>query len=142
MRLQAAAEDWMKGGRSAEGYRFDVTRTDGGLAVLEPAGIWPAIADDLVRGRSAGEIAARFHVGWAMSWADIVRSLSDQLADAPKIILSGGVFQNRLLASILQSDLASSGYAVLQHRDVPANDGGLALGQIVLALAQNRKDRN
>ena len=77
-----------------------------------------------------------------MSWADIVRSLSDQLADAPKIILSGGVFQNRLLASILQSDLASSGYAVLQHRDVPANDGGLALGQIVLALAQDRKDRN
>ncbi len=142
MRLQAAAEDWMKGGRSAEGYRFDVTRTDGGLAVLDPASIWPAIAEDLDSGRSAGEIAARFHVGWAMGWADIVRSLSDQLGDAPKIILSGGVFQNRLLASILQSDLASSGYAVLQHRDVPANDGGLALGQIVLALAQDRTDRN
>lgn len=50
-------------------------------------------------------------------------------------MLSGGVFQNRMLAGMVTSELESYGWRVLRHGEVPANDGGLAFGQIAAALA-------
>ena len=49
--------------------------------------------------------------------------------------LSGGVFQNLLLADLCTDALMREGFTVLRHRQVPTNDGGLALGQAVVARA-------
>ncbi len=137
MRLQAAAEGWIAENGPPVGYRFDLATNATGYMTVDPAGIWPEIADDLSCGDEPGRIAARFHVGYARAWAQTVRMASRDLERPPAVVLSGGVFQNRLLAAMVAADLASTGAVVLQHRDIPANDGGLALGQVVIALARH-----
>jgi hydrogenase maturation protein HypF len=57
-------------------------------------------------------------------------------APVKKVALSGGVFQNRVLLEEVVSRLQKAGFRVLTHRHVPANDGGLALGQAAIAGAQ------
>jgi hydrogenase maturation protein HypF len=49
------------------------------------------------------------------------------------VALSGGCFQNRLLLQLTVEALAKGGYHVLTHHQVPCNDGGLSLGQAVIA---------
>lgn len=79
-------------------------------------------------------IAARFHRGLARVVVDVCRLLRkrDGLAS---VGLTGGVFQNATLTTLLLEDLADDGFEVLIHRQVPSNDGGLSLGQAVSAGA-------
>ncbi|MXW88951.1 MAG: hypothetical protein F4Z54_05325, partial [Acidimicrobiaceae bacterium] len=51
------------------------------------------------------------------------------------VALSGGVFQNRRLVELLLPDLEKAGFEVLRHRQVPPNDGGIALGQAAIGRA-------
>jgi hydrogenase maturation protein HypF len=53
------------------------------------------------------------------------------------VILTGGCFQNALLTTLASARLIRAGYQVIRHRRVPANDGGLAVGQ-AMAAAQRR----
>ncbi len=116
-----------------EGYRFAITADR-----IDPAPMWPALLDDLARGLSAGVIAARFHRGLVQAIvAMTLRLTRDRPAPwLPTIVLSGGVFQNALLLAELPRCLAAEGLRVLTPQQVPANDGGLALGQAVVAAAQ------
>ena len=57
------------------------------------------------------------------------------------VALSGGVFQNALLLSSASNALRERGFTVLRHRIVPTNDGGIALGQLVIAAARTRPTR-
>ena len=102
---------------------------------IDPAPMWVALLDDIAAGQSIGMISARFHKGLVTVIADCLL----QLADEHKVItvaLSGGVFQNARLATALQSRLKEAGLEVLVHCRVPANDGGIALGQALIAAAQ------
>ncbi|MEO9190482.1 MAG: carbamoyltransferase HypF [Acetobacteraceae bacterium] len=101
-------------------------------AVLDPAPLWPALLDDLAASVPVGVIAARFHTGLAIALARMV----DALHMHGRVTLSGGVFQNRLLLEQVTRRLAAQGCTVLTHRDVPANDGGLAFGQAAIAAAR------
>ena len=100
---------------------------------IDPAPMFRALRDAMDRGRGAGYASALFH-GWlAQQFAHRARALVDN-GDARAVALSGGCFQNaRLLADTLKwlGDVP-----VLIHRATPANDGGLALGQAMVALAQ------
>jgi hydrogenase maturation protein HypF len=88
-----------------------------------------AVIDDRVRGRDTGSIARAFHA----SIVDAVVRAHAELARGRVLAASGGVFQNRLLVELLHDRL---GPTLWVNRVVPANDGGLCLGQAALAAAR------
>ena len=121
--------------RTAAGtYPFTLADEDGQLAVDWSELVRGTVAD--ARGRlPAGTISRRFHdtVG------DAIVAAASRLAEsagARHVVLSGGVFQNVTLLSRVLSGLRKRKLAPLIHRQVPANDGGLSLGQAYYAAAQ------
>jgi hydrogenase maturation protein HypF len=86
----------------------------------------------------AGVIAARFHRGLAKVIAGMVAKLVQRPDGSmvSKVALSGGVFQNRILLEQCLARLAPLDLEILTQSRVPANDGGLALGQAAIAAAQ------
>lgn len=91
-----------------------------------------AIARDLRHGVYPGAVAARFHETVAAAIDTCCARLLE--AGAPRLaVLSGGCFQNRRLTERTAALLTARGFHVLQHRQVPPNDGGLALGQAAIA---------
>ncbi len=120
-----------------DGYPFAVGEA-GGFPVLDPTPLWPALLDDLARGRSRAEIAARFHRGLAAAVVSLTVALAQRLERPNRVpvALSGGVFQNRYLFEAVSDGLGARGLCVLGHRQVPANDGGLSLGQAAVAGAR------
>ncbi len=74
----------------------------------------------------------RFH----RAVSEIVKEMCERLTKRTgikKVALSGGVFQNRLLLRLTVPTLRKAGFEVLTHRQVPTNDGGISLGQAVIA---------
>jgi hydrogenase maturation protein HypF len=87
-----------------------------------------AVYRDRRRGVAANDIAARFHNALAQAVLEVARATG-----ARQVALSGGCFQNVLLTMRTAALLEAAGIALATHQRVPANDGGLALGQAVLA---------
>jgi hydrogenase maturation protein HypF len=102
---------------------------------LRGADIVRAAAVDVVDGVEPGVIAARFHHGVADAVAQVCHRLCGESGLAT-VALSGGVFQNVLLLTGVVERLESAGLRVLTHRQVPANDGGISLGQAAVAAAR------
>ncbi|MCE7989341.1 MAG: carbamoyltransferase HypF [Caldilinea sp. CFX5] len=116
-------------------YRFDVA-PDG--QIFDAAPVVKAVAADLLQGVPVGEIAIKFH----QAVADLILQLSLVVRQEEKlntVALSGGVFQNVLLLRLAVARLEAAGFQVLTHRLTPPNDGGLALGQVLVANAQEGK---
>jgi hydrogenase maturation protein HypF len=110
-------------------YPF-VIGEDGVLRVGE---LLREIVADLQRGRAVSAIAAAFH----LSLAEMMVAAADQAragTGLATVALSGGVFQNRLFLRLVRERLRAAGFEVLPHQQVPANDGGLSLGQACVAL--------
>ncbi|MDQ6970964.1 MAG: carbamoyltransferase HypF [Mariprofundus sp.] len=106
-----------------------------GIPILMWKPMWFALLEDLQHGISYSRVAARFHHALIVA----VSNLAIQLAGAhqlAKVVLSGGVFQNKLLLEGVQKQLSQAGLQVLIALDYPLNDGGLSLGQAVVAAAQ------
>ncbi|GAB4271982.1 MAG: carbamoyltransferase HypF [Pararhodobacter sp.] len=101
-------------------------------AALEPAPLFQAWARDHAAGTPAEIMAARFHAGLAEAFCSRARALVEAGA-ARAVALSGGCFQNATLLDLCARRL--DGLPLLIHRKVPANDGGLALGQALVAAA-------
>ncbi|MBX3221771.1 MAG: carbamoyltransferase HypF [Labilithrix sp.] len=117
-------------------YPFAVPRLRGSnLPYIEPLAMWRAVLGDLLLGTPPGVIAARFHRGFARA---LVR-LTEVAAGGTgirRVALTGGVFQNAILSAEVRRRLEEAGYEVLVHREVPPNDGGIALGQAAIASAR------
>jgi len=96
-----------------------------------------AAADDLLAGTPPAVISARFHAGVAALIEDGCVLLRERHG-LSAVALSGGVFQNLLLLDQVVSRLAERGFRVLVHSRVPCNDGGISLGQAVVAAARDR----
>lgn len=120
-----------------QGYPFIITHKNE-LPRVDPQPMWSALLQDLAGSVATGVIAARFHLGLAQAITQMVQHLAQQQNNTwgNRIALSGGVMQNSILTSLLIEQLESLGYQVLRHRHVPANDGGLSLGQAAIAAAR------
>ncbi|MBT4890367.1 MAG: carbamoyltransferase HypF, partial [Rhodospirillales bacterium] len=102
--------------------------------------LWVGILDDLKAGKSRPQIAARFHQTLVTVLTETAKQLARQ-SDFTTIVLSGGVFQNAMLRENLRAGLEDAGYCVLVPQNFPVNDGGIALGQAVIAAAQHRRKK-
>jgi hydrogenase maturation protein HypF len=98
-----------------------------------------AVVADVHAGVPPPVIAARFHHGLARAVSDGAAGLARE-AGVDTVALSGGVFANALLSTLVARRLREHGLRVLRQRRVPANDGGLALGQIAVAAARRTGD--
>ncbi|MBN1402745.1 MAG: hypothetical protein JXA74_18025, partial [Anaerolineae bacterium] len=104
--------------------------------VLDLGPFWQGLLADLRAGVSRPEIAWRFHLSLAELIVETCERLRQKTA-LDTVALSGGCFQNRLLLRLTVPRLRELGFEVLTHRQVPCNDGGIALGQAAIAhLAQ------
>ena len=113
-----------------DGYPVTFAENDGQFRALGPELVRCVVADKLA-GLPPSRIAGRFH----NSIVDLVVE-GCRRAGLPTVALSGGVFQNMLLLDRTVERLEGCGFRVLVHRRVPANDGGLSLGQAVIAGAR------
>jgi hydrogenase maturation protein HypF len=101
--------------------------------VLDPRPAISALARDARAGVDVGLMSARFHAAVADATCEAILRTGLGLA-----VLSGGVFQNRILLTSVQSGLEAAGVRVLIPRRVPPNDGGIAYGQAAVATARTR----
>lgn len=140
--LESLAAAWARREDPARAPRLElpVIPADGRL-VLDGAPLLRGIVDGVSGAdleKSAGALAWAFHDVLARAAADAAARLADEhgLTD---VGLSGGVFQNRLLVARCRAHLRAAGLDTLTHRVVPANDGGLCLGQAAAGIAVHRR---
>jgi hydrogenase maturation protein HypF len=122
MRLEAIAAS-----ARGEAVALPLTRDAGGIWRSDWAPLLPMLADPA---RPAAERAACFHVSLAQALVDQASQLREQTG-IRSVGLTGGVFQNRLLAETIIDRLEAAGFAVHLPRRVPVNDAGLSFGQVI-----------
>ena len=106
-------------------------RKDENPMTIDPTEMIRGIVRDMMEGMSSSKISGKFHRSIArliLETCEAIRS-KDRLN---RVVLSGGVFQNMLLLSLVTEGLRSSGFDVYTHHLVPTNDGGISLGQAVI----------
>ncbi|TRO81295.1 carbamoyltransferase HypF [Trichloromonas acetexigens] len=112
-------------------YPFDLEDGEGGL-IFDPAPLVRALVGEILAGVAVGRVSARFHNSLALMMAAVARRLREATG-LNRVVLSGGVFQNLYLVERGTRLLQAEGFEVFTHSLVPPNDGGLALGQAVVA---------
>lgn len=131
---QAAIElESLAAGGSCDSWPVDV-HVDGSAVVIDPGGWIARAVSDHRAGVPVSDSARGFHRGLADAVAVAAREIRRRF-DVNTVGLSGGVFANAILTQGCLRALQASGFTVLTHREVPPNDGGLALGQISVAAA-------
>jgi len=130
--LEAAARGGADGGRP---YRFAVTGGGADGALVAGAGpVVRAVVADVRAGAGVGVVAARFH-GAVTGLVGGLAVRARRATGLGTVALSGGVFQNPTLLSAVGRQLHHNGFTVLRPGRLPPNDGGLALGQVLVAAA-------
>jgi hydrogenase maturation protein HypF len=118
---------------SAADLTYPTAVTDGGAGlVVRTTDVIRGVVEDLLRQVPSSLIAARFHA----TLADVLAQVCERLrarTGIDAVALSGGVFQNAWLLRAAMDRLEVAGFQVYTHRQVPTNDGGLALGQAAIA---------
>lgn len=108
---------------------------ENGTILIGTHPLFDAVLLDLSAGVPTSIISHRFHSGLAAALFEVALRLRER-AQLSRICLSGGTFQNLFLLTTLESLLRKAGFEVFTHADVPAGDGGLALGQAMVAARQ------
>ena len=95
--------------------------------------VFKEMVDDILNNQDIKIISSKFHNGFAKVIYDICVDIRDKYGIST-IALSGGVMQNIFLSSKIYNMLTEKGFRVLTHKKVPANDAGIALGQLYCYL--------
>lgn len=116
-------------------YGFELRGSAGGPMVADAGPLICSVVADIRRGVPQQLVAARFHTGVAELIVDL--AMRERAATGLDVaVLGGGVFGNVLLLSLARHKLEDRGFDVLTAQKVPSNDGGIALGQLMVAGAQ------
>lgn len=128
--LEALAE--MGEDEAAESYPYNIVLQDDAFLQLDFSPMLTELLADLAAGIRTAVCAHRFHQTVAAAATDVCLRIVEGTG-LDRVILSGGVFQNRLLSEMIYTALTNKGLTVFTHRLVPPNDGGIALGQAAIA---------
>jgi len=120
-------------------YKFNIAESDGSY-ILNWEVMIRQLVDDLKNEISISVIAAEFHNGLARGLADWVE-IARKKTGIKEVVLSGGVFMNVYLLTRLKMMLEKKDFIVYTHHNVPCNDGGIALGQAIIASAQSAEGK-
>lgn len=124
---QAAMElEFAISAQKADPYEFRLAES-GGALVLD----WEPMVRHIVAHPEREEVPRRFHETLVAMMMEVARRVGE-----PKVVFSGGCFQNRFLAELAARRSAESGFQAYFHQRVPPNDGGICLGQIAAVIAQ------
>ena len=102
---------------------------------MDPAPVFQAMLDDLSSQVPTPLIARRFHDAVVRMLVQAC-TLVNALYGITTVVLSGGVFANRYIMEKALQDLSAAGFTIAISKELPCNDGGLCLGQAVVALNQ------
>ena len=133
MMLEAAAADEGE----LKPYPFSVSGAAPADVDLRPMIV--AVVEELRRGEGRARIAARFHATLAAAINEVCGRMRSA-TQLNRVCLSGGCFQNALLLAGSVRALKADGFEVFTHREVPANDGGISLGQAAIACEMLRRE--
>jgi hydrogenase maturation protein HypF len=122
--------------QSERRYEFNIE--DGDPLVIDFRAMIAAIVSDISNGAAAGDISSRFHNTLNSAIVEACIRIRE-LTGLDRICLSGGSFQNAYLLHRTVQNLRAKGFGVFLHSTVPANDGGIALGQAAIANALLRR---
>ncbi len=113
-------------------YNYEISSKEVAPIELNFSPMFPEILADMAAGIQQAVIARRFHTTVASAVVDVCLLIRDS-SGLERVVLSGGVFQNRLLSKMIYTSLGLKGFTVFTHHLVPPNDGGIALGQAAIA---------
>jgi hydrogenase maturation protein HypF len=130
--LEALARTVDRGAVPSRYATLATTVDDGGVAVLDPGPLLATVAADLDAGVPVPVLAAAFHEALGTATGELAVSLA-RAAGVDAVVLTGGVFQNVRLTDVVAATVRRAGCEVLVHGDVPANDGGISIGQAAVA---------
>jgi hydrogenase maturation protein HypF len=120
---------------------FDILRNSDDSYILNVSAAIRAIVENIFSGKSVEEIASAFHATLTAAFAAMSIKMR-KLTGINRVALSGGCFQNRLLLEGTVTELKKKDFEVYYHSQVPANDGGVSLGQAVIAGSIIKKEKN
>ncbi|MBS3731492.1 MAG: carbamoyltransferase HypF, partial [Desulfobacterales bacterium] len=123
-----------------QAYDYEILQGDGEVFPVSPAKMIRAIVEDLKSGASVRQVSARFHATVIFMFADVCDRIR-HATGLQRVVLSGGVFQNVCILEGICEVLQARGFSVFTNHFLPANDGGVCLGQAVVAAAKIREDR-
>lgn len=136
---QAAIELEALADASAHGeYGFGISEGDDGVLVVDSAPVLEAVLDDVAADVGAPVISARFHRAVVRAVVSVCAQRAPDLG-VRRVALAGGVFMNRLVVRGCVLGLREADLEPLTHLRLPANDGGVAFGQAVVAWARRRE---
>jgi hydrogenase maturation protein HypF len=121
----------MDGNDDQDAYPFDLQENGTGLLIVTQP-VFESLIADLRKTVSIAAISRRFHNGLIEVFTKIAHSIRERTS-LNRVCLSGGTFHNTYLLENLTSKLALQGFEVFTHSEVPAGDGGLSLGQAIVA---------
>ncbi len=107
---------------------------------IDSLALFPQILADYRQGISPSKISARFHNAIASLCLNICDEIRNELS-IDKVALSGGVWQNITLLEKTLSLLRHAGFETLVHHQIPANDGGISVGQLLIAATTTKENR-
>ncbi|HEX74726.1 MAG TPA: carbamoyltransferase HypF [Dehalococcoidia bacterium] len=124
-----APNEWNELGLKA--YPFSIVEHQG-VRVVKLGELFNTVVQDVRNQTPIPSISLKFHNTVAQMIIEMCKLITNQTS-INQVVLSGGVFQNRLLLKLATTTLQREGFSVLTHHSVPCNDGGISLGQAVIA---------